>query len=374
VVSTPAGPPAVFSSVQTAVSSAVIDGHNAANPAVVLIHPGTYTEDVVLSDGIQLAGFSGDDGAGVVIVGDITANDGSNTISSLDVQGTITFGGATGGTLTLRKVSVTPVIGNEAVAYTRTAGELGSRLNLQDCVLTSNFIAFPPLLLTGDNLVEAWHTTFNAPAGGIAVQVNTAATTSWDDCVFGEQFNSLAGDHVFFRCDFTAADQPVFQLGGGTYQLFACTWLRDAGAGLTVDGTSSQFAYDRLTWRGLAPLTIPTFGASVVTKAMREVLANTVASFAGAGPFTPGAALPDLSVVTPGASPTIFDLPSLASVADGMRVTIKQVANAAFLTVVNAAGGEFIDGLPAFTFAAGAHAIELQADHADGEWWVLSKF
>ena len=46
-----------FSSIQAAVTQAVLDGRNAANPAVILVEPGTYTEDVILTQaGIYVQG------------------------------------------------------------------------------------------------------------------------------------------------------------------------------------------------------------------------------------------------------------------------------------------------------------------------------
>lgn len=50
-----------FTSIQTAINTAVADGHDAANPAVVYITPGTYIENLSLKSGVFLAGlgFSG---------------------------------------------------------------------------------------------------------------------------------------------------------------------------------------------------------------------------------------------------------------------------------------------------------------------------
>lgn len=45
-----------FTSIQTAINTAVADGFNTANPAIVYVTAGTYTEDLTLQAGIALAG------------------------------------------------------------------------------------------------------------------------------------------------------------------------------------------------------------------------------------------------------------------------------------------------------------------------------
>src|SRR5882724_4919640 len=45
VVAPTLGPRALFTSIQTAIDTAATDGHNAANPTVVLVFPGAYSEN-----------------------------------------------------------------------------------------------------------------------------------------------------------------------------------------------------------------------------------------------------------------------------------------------------------------------------------------
>lgn len=82
-----------YTTIQSAVNAAVADGHNDTNPAVIIILPGTYTENVTLAPGISL--FSPINGyiGTTLIIGNVSADliaSGTNSLSNILIVGAFT--------------------------------------------------------------------------------------------------------------------------------------------------------------------------------------------------------------------------------------------------------------------------------------------
>ncbi len=71
-----------FTSIQAAINAAVSKGHNSSNPAVILVKPGTYKEDLTLASGVDIK---------AVAYGSISLSTGFNGFPSTTlVEGSIT--------------------------------------------------------------------------------------------------------------------------------------------------------------------------------------------------------------------------------------------------------------------------------------------
>lgn len=65
-------PLAPYTTIQSAIDAAVGAGHDPTNPAVVLVHPGIYTENITASLGVDLVSFDNELGRNTTIKGTIT--------------------------------------------------------------------------------------------------------------------------------------------------------------------------------------------------------------------------------------------------------------------------------------------------------------
>lgn len=114
-----------FTSIQTAINTAMADGFNTANPTVVYILPGTYIEDLTLQPGISLAGVSvSAESMTILIQGAAILNPaaGTNTFSATGV--TFATNGAASPAFSIQGANAISVffndcgfIGNSGTAY-----------------------------------------------------------------------------------------------------------------------------------------------------------------------------------------------------------------------------------------------------------------
>lgn len=93
----PTGSEGSFTTISGAITQAVADGAAAASPKVIVIKPGTYTENITLPDGIALVGLDQklpvfrsefDSFHSVIIDGTITFSSGEATINNLKIERT----------------------------------------------------------------------------------------------------------------------------------------------------------------------------------------------------------------------------------------------------------------------------------------------
>ena len=119
----PASIGAAFTSVQAAIDQAVADGHDTSDPAVVIVLPGTYAEDVTLASGIAVRGMaSAAETASVkagasVVAGRVTATGpGSFYWSDVGIAATSGVGFTVLGTSPRVFISDCTITGNGAVS------------------------------------------------------------------------------------------------------------------------------------------------------------------------------------------------------------------------------------------------------------------
>lgn len=119
----PAGSNMYFTSIQDAIDAAVLDGHtDANNPATVEIYPGTYTEDLTLSAGINLKGMITDRTASeVLIVGTLSLTLSSGVLAQNIVN--------------LYRLAVVPPDGQSAVIF---AGSNTGRFYARECFFATS--------------------------------------------------------------------------------------------------------------------------------------------------------------------------------------------------------------------------------------------
>jgi len=107
---------AAYLTVQSAIDAAVADGATAANPAAVVVLPGTYTENITIADGVSMWGSSGQ------------ATTQTPDAGASIVQGTVTISGP--GSFFWSGVDVNSLVG---VALTVTG--TGPRVFISDCTV-----------------------------------------------------------------------------------------------------------------------------------------------------------------------------------------------------------------------------------------------
>jgi hypothetical protein len=147
-----------FSSIEAAITQASTDGHGFSNPAVVLVKPGTYTENVTMLPGINVISLMNDKAYQTELVGTLTyscttGTYGSNLCSWLGID----------------VKSSSP-----AIASLVFSGTAPQRLNVSNCEVDSAS-ANPALEMnnsgTGSTLVNS-NVNFNNTSTGLAAKID----------------------------------------------------------------------------------------------------------------------------------------------------------------------------------------------------------
>lgn len=143
-----------FATIGAAITQAIADGASATNQKNIYIKPGTYNENITLSDGINLIGFSGQGSLGsnayvlhaflplsVIVTGTITCSPSASTLQSKIIGVNFTVTGATnlinctGSTTVLQFQNCSLIIATGAVLSV-TSGV--ANISFHGCNITDN--------------------------------------------------------------------------------------------------------------------------------------------------------------------------------------------------------------------------------------------
>lgn len=149
----------IYQTIQSAIYQAVtVDGKNFSNPAVIIVKPGTYTEDVIIYPGINVVALAWE----------------KSYMTRL--SGMLIYDTSSGGTSGNKIATWTgiDISSNGSPSTVRFAGLYPQRLHLLNCNITS-IGANPAILMTnnsGDAIVVANDVDFENTSTGLAIRVD----------------------------------------------------------------------------------------------------------------------------------------------------------------------------------------------------------
>lgn len=140
--------PTYYQTIGVAISQAVVDGHNAGNPAVIFIKSGTYTENVIMASGVYLEGVSPVDDffPSVTISGSVTVTQASGDFYAIK---NIAINNPTGNSLILTGTFPLRFVATDCNINITAANAWGVDLNCASG--TFGFAVFTECLITGDD-------------------------------------------------------------------------------------------------------------------------------------------------------------------------------------------------------------------------------
>jgi hypothetical protein len=369
-------PSTLYATVTAAIAAALADGHDAADPAVILHLGGSTTEDFTLPCGISLVAFK----RGPVLLGQYP-DFGLTT----QVNGIVTVDSTGGGAVS--------IAGVEIVGSLVTAGAGVLQLLLEDVYVENaagvaiSFTGVDPTSKLSAARVQASSAVgvgLQATAGSVALAGGTfaglTAGASFADCTV------TAGDRAFFdggldigaNCDIFAETSTVFAFGRVA--------IAFAGITSTAQWTDGVLDTDTALTSGAGALTLVGNVGSGTGSVFSVAAASTssvdytgrprylaVATAAGANTYD-APALADFVLVQGTGANSTYNLPPLATQFHGKLVTVKMQAATGDLAVTPPLL-EVIDGLAAgapFTILAGATGFQSQnfvVDRVRSRWW-----
>lgn len=377
-----------FTSVQAAMDQAKADGHNAANPATVFILGGSYTENLVLRDGIDLATFGGrahEDPAGtptatgttnwfpdVQITGNVTLEAGFTrcTIDGVDLLGTVNFG--VNPTMTGFTARSCLIGANSAGAFAVTGGPTGSpQVNFEDCQIlntnaTGKGVGFTAAVVLTMLACSSSTATGNQPALSM-----TGGTRHLQDVKLNGSLVDLAAITTA-----VANDTDIAVSGISPVTLFLGSTTTHTGgsmtggtAGSTIVGTGTitlnQVKSDGNGIGIAATVTATTSGShrpfvELKVGAAAKTMASGVLDF-------------DLALFDTTAAGRTCTLPPLATVPLGTPVNVGMQISGANAITVAPNGAELINSTNASVLSSATLLGAVRVIRGSTSWWVTAR-
>ncbi len=380
----PVSSPALFTSIQDAIDTAVAEGHDGADPAAITVLPGLFVEDLTLYDGIYVFGLAGGASRDVILTddrillyGDVTValpDGGVCGIDGMVVQGSVLFGGAAQQLCVLRDV-VVRATASVAVACSNSVAD--SELVLDHVTITTT--------ASGASAYAFRNTGARLRVAGYRVALETGA--------YGDPHAVGVRDDIFVLSD-SYSGGPFVVTDAGLLVLTQCSVYCGATPAITATGAPGDPAVVELTNCTVSSYGTPTFdgadaelyllsstvtpygaaltiGAGLTLGASRVVRLYTRAVVTGAGPHAFDQTTDSLFVATPpGGAAVVLSDPT--TVPDGTRQTVKSTTATGSMTVTVAGGGT-IDGAASHVVVAGTTGRSAATyELADGAWTVHS--
>lgn len=366
-------PLAPFKTIGSAIAAALAAGHGTGNPAVVLVHPGQYTENITMQPGISVVAFNAiadlisGDLNDTSIVGTVTCaiNEGHYTLTGFGIQGNVICS-ANSSDLFLTDVSILTAVGDQ-VLYSGTGGTL----QISDSIFTQEG-AGACINMSGGGLGSQLFTLNSIFVGGnsqVSVIVNSPALNELEISFVSGQIHVVAGAELLVtNSDTVAIGIAQYLLGAGAFLAVNSGTCDLSPPGTkTVDGTG-QYQLNNVVALEDNILVASTLALLPPSTTMRQF---TRGQFNGTVfTITPDF---DLFALLP-SGPATAALPDTRTALNGQRITIKN-ANGSFAITVNAAAGDTIDGAASFVLAASAapfHSVVLQCDPSNRNWVVVA--
>jgi hypothetical protein len=362
-----------FTSIQAANDDAVRLGHGPTKPTVVFLLPGTYNENVVLSDGISLYGFNIPDSIGSTIVsGSLTTNATYLfTMVNIFVKGAVTLGtGSMSASYVLRDVTIQPALNNLVpLTINNPSGKfLFSGLIADSTYTNTNAVNISSSL--GEIVLE--DCDFIAASSKKSFHVSGAISSfQAEDTTFTGQIAYSAGAVTasYSNCEFftTPGVAAISSTSGSNTLLHVCTANGMAVGDRLITGSGSMI-FDSLS--GINAFTID---PSINSLAYSVQKAYTTDSHLLSSSITL-TSLADMERVSGvGGSTFTCYLPSSNTIPQGTRTVIRNVAlTSSVMTLAVASGSsDNIDGVSSVTIVPPANSVMLQLSGTT--WTTFSK-
>lgn len=364
VVSGQATPVAPYSTIQSAITAAVADGHDATHPASILIMPGTYTETITMAPGIALIGFAEPLlGPSATIVGTVNvalAVDGACAFSDLLITGNLVLGGTHAQTLSLINVGVLASAGS-AIADTNSGA--GTITFFNSAIATTDAAGFA-MTCSNARTILAQETSFSGLLANSALSWAGGSPIFRRCDVIGRVVLATAGTATFSESRLRATGQAVVTAGAGTTASIIRSSLESDGTNV-LDGAGTISTNDNTFTNSSA---IATTLTTAPFRAIPQLVHSKPAVVANAATF-PFAS--DVAIVDQSAGVVTITLQPIARYLDGEVITVKS-NGAANVVTVKGNGAELIDGANTLALNVSFGLCQLMADRADGLWRVIA--
>jgi len=399
---TPTDPIAPYQQVQAAIDAAVADGHGMSSPAVVLVHPGTYTEDLVFHAGIYVCGLNTElhrltilQGAHVFLPVAGPAPVIPNLPSGVDFWeygiSNVTIA-ATSASYPLNGVFNFPslvLLSNVFLVnvYAMNLVDIdGAVLRFESCIFQSNKPASGPLqsalrvrgtntffqlILMSCELSNIGAADPNDYVIDIAGVVGGGLT-----CIDSQISNGvLLGENTFSQIHGTTVQggtnpsaiqmsHPVSFLGISDSEIEA--------TGYAIEGTGQIQQYASNVLRSSRA-----FGLGLNWANSQECQGlkynDEIIAVVGSVLVSQSRDLSAIDTTSNGATQDAF-LPPLAETADGQRLTVHNLLSSPFdVSLLGNAGAETVDFSPAANILAPGQSMTVQASRVNGTWLIVSR-
>lgn len=237
--------PARFTSIQAAIDEAVSRGANGQNPAVINVNAGTYTENIVIPDGIIV------DGTGV---------DGRLRLHRLN--GTVTFDNVTTAA-SLDGMYVTVDSQNAVTINANCTGQIALNRNTLETTTAGNSVEIAPLTAPGNLIiffceivaagigvnyfanmsVTSLVSTINTAGGsGVAISNDGSNLTCLYSIIQGQVVSATSGTSRLQFNFHISVGVPSFVVGAGTTMIIAQITSFAPGAPAYLDNSAGGTA------------------------------------------------------------------------------------------------------------------------------------
>lgn len=232
-----------YTTIASAYAAAVLAGA----PATVFIQPGTYTENLTLTDGINLAAFNCDAiGGAVTIVGNCTLNTaGTVSISGIRLQtngaSCVTVGPANVASI-LNLINCDTNCSN-ATGITFSSASSSSRINVLRCSGDLGTTGIKIHTMSSPGALRYSFSSFTNTGLSVTPSDNSAGTVffsfSSSQSVF--EITSTGGwSSINSNISFTGLNTtPITHNGSGTGQIYSCLLSAGTASGLSIGASAT---------------------------------------------------------------------------------------------------------------------------------------
>jgi hypothetical protein len=202
-----------YTTIQSAIDQAVADGASTATPTTVWIWAGTYTEDLALANGVNLASSSVPNRAAVLIIGNtIYADTGNLSLTNIGFQTSNTAA---------------------ALSLQSTGAAI---VNLQSCFIDAQAgLGFECTSATTSVLLDGC--LWQAESGGSCMNITSGTVTAFSHInFFIDTASTISGGTISF---YSSQLTDSFNMSGGAIEIYNALVLSDTFASLQMSGGSA---------------------------------------------------------------------------------------------------------------------------------------
>lgn len=380
-------PAAPYTSIQDAVNAAVADGHGTSHPAVVYILPGVYIENVNIPGGISLYGLQGTFAA-ISLVGTLTVSGGTLGITGINIVRGITLNNPSGGVIIRNCIVQAAGVARDAIIASGTT--VSSRIIIIDSEIIS-LPGFVSIRQTSDGLFDLERCTITSQTSANSMVFQSSLKTIINRCDISGRvvIDGLLSVDVSALIQYCSMVTDGIDLVAGLnnalvlFQQNSYNRSGTVGPWFSSDSATSTFVFDDVPSGTTGTTVTPFVGTNVRAVAgevIRPYTAETITGV-GEGPVNLTNHKSDVIVIGNLAAGVTVNLPSVATMFDGQRYTIKRAQGSSGALNITPFAGESIEGAASYTVAGAAgtqfHGVTLQAAPNDPNgqlWYIVNTF